>query len=115
MLLSLWPSLFDYSFFAPLLLRVVLGAILILSARTRTLGVGTSLTSSVLGGGIQIIGGVLLIVGLFTQPVAVVLGLYLLIEAIRAKKLSAESALIVVILLALLLLGPGAYALDLPL
>ncbi|MBI2100156.1 MAG: hypothetical protein HYT48_02335 [Candidatus Vogelbacteria bacterium] len=106
MLLSVWPTLFNYSFFAPLLLRVVLGVVLVV----------ISFKADKIMRMIWVAGGPLLILGLFTQVVAAILALGTLVAIARSPRADWPfHILILAVLLALLTLGPGTYALDLPL
>ncbi|HEY4476599.1 MAG TPA: hypothetical protein VJB69_01250 [Candidatus Paceibacterota bacterium] len=107
-MLSIWPNLFDFWLVAPLLLR---------------LGLGVSLFSLYyqgrrsVRGGLGLLTGALIIIGLFTQPAALITSL-LLVEEIWHKRQSYNRATLIPLLaiaLSLLFLGPGLYAFDLPL
>ena len=116
-MLSLWPNLFDFQLAAPLLLRLAaavsltwLGYSLIKSGTNKQ-----KLLGSILG-----LGSLLLIVGLWTQPTALVL--FLITAGLLIHKPAGATfqhrlfyLLLAVILLSLLVLGPGFLAFDLPL
>ena len=134
-MLNPFPDLFTFSFFAPFLLRVVVGAIFIdLGAlvfrkeRSRwlvslsTLGIPKPEISLKVLGVIEIVGGLMLIAGAYTQIVALILAIFTLIETYIEykdpdilKRSLVFYLLIFVILFSLLLSGAGAYAVDLPL
>lgn len=115
-MLSLFPYLFDYSFFAPTLLRIGI-ALLIIYGSTESLKQGKLATLSVL----KIIAGLGLLAGFLTQGAALILALAMIFEIVRAKQ-KADARfnyryhlLKLIVLIALLFLGPGAFALDWPL
>jgi uncharacterized membrane protein YphA (DoxX/SURF4 family) len=73
-------------------------------------------------GAIEIVGGIMLILGLYTQIAALVLGLLTLAEAyteykdpLILKRNFVFYTMLFAILLSLLLSGAGAFAIDLPL
>ena len=133
--LSVFPELLSYSHAAPLVLRVIAGIIFIdlgwlvftsekkswtmlfqtirfKPARffTRALGI------------IQIVGGLMLVAGFYTQLVALIFGIILLAECyleMRETALLKRDIVFYVLLLticvSLLITGAGAVALDLPL
>jgi len=120
-MLSVFPDLFTYSLFAPLLLRVVVGAFLI-SKEYAVFKQATTpyvKTKSI----IYIIAGVLLCIGLFTQVAALVVALLVAFELWRdgmVKKILSRTettlfVFILVISLSLMLSGAGFIAIDLPL
>lgn len=132
-MLSLFPGLFAFSFFAPLILRIAAGAPLILSGIARlgkdrgesalSLGkIGLPAFSAVLLAVAEIAAGTFLLAGLFTQAAAgagIVLALFLAALARRGSTAAplgpAFYALLSVVCASLLLTGPGAFAFDLPL
>jgi len=118
--LSIFPGLFNFEIFAPLLLRVAIAIFL--------LWLGTSRYkkeykwSSVL----YFLSGLLVFLGLYTQPAAilaiVMLKLDFYMDFYRGQRLSPVPkekyimyGIAITILLSLLLTGPGAFAFDLPL
>jgi uncharacterized membrane protein YphA (DoxX/SURF4 family) len=107
--LSLFPSLFAYSLIGTMLLRITLGVIFVVRGNARR-------KSGNQGGWVELAGGVLLLVGLWTQAAALILGL---LSLYRSKKTSGDARMLLVLLavvsLALVLLGPGMPAVDLPL
>lgn len=133
--LSLFPDLFTYELLAVTLLRVFLGLTFVYygvlklfsrraSYRARFLKlcprVGAHLHSTI--GIIEIIAGLMLFVGLYTQAAAIVFAALNFIAAdlkLRHPKILPNPSLLYVSLaiisLSLLFLGPGIFAIDLPL
>ncbi len=115
-MLSLFPSLYDYTFFAPALLRVAI-ALLIIYGSVGSLKRGQVKTLSL----IKIVAGLGLLAGFLTQGAALILALAMVFEIVQAKRRGHAHfhyryhLLKLVVLVALLLLGPGAIALDWPL
>lgn len=134
-MLSLFPTLLNYSIFAPLILRVVLGLIFLdlgaLKFRSekkrwvdsfKALRLNPADFFVALYGALQIIGGVLLVVGFWTQGAALAFVIFTAVELYiewTAKDVLKRDMvfylLTFVISLSLLLTGPGAYSFDLPL
>lgn len=134
-MLNLFPDLLNYALLAPFILRVVLGLIFIdlgvLKFRSEkqrwmssfeTLGLRPATLFVPLYGLLQIIGGILLFVGLWTQGAALAFviftGIELYIEWGAREVLKRDMVfyfLLFVISVSILLTGAGAYALDLPL
>jgi uncharacterized membrane protein YphA (DoxX/SURF4 family) len=134
-MLSLFPSLLNYSLLSPFILRVVLGLIVLdlgvlkfRSERKRwissfdTLGLRPADLFVTLYALLQIIGGLLLLIGLWTQGAALAFviftGIELYIEWSAKEVLKRDLVfyiLLFVISLSILLTGAGAYALDMPL
>jgi uncharacterized membrane protein YphA (DoxX/SURF4 family) len=123
---SLWPELFAYELVAVAVLRIVVGYLL--------LSLGVRLWSAVHGmrdkGGakrtvgfgyavLQVVTGMLLIVGAYTQGAALGATLLILISWVshRTERKCEQHLhlLLLVTSLALVFLGPGAFAIDLPL
>ncbi len=106
---SLLPDLFTYQLFVPVLLRLVVGWIFLNSAR-KYLQQGDKMESLLEG-----VPALFLVAGLLTQAAAVVL----LILSLRPKFSLQRSAelrfLLVVVLVSILVLGPGFLSVDLPL
>ena len=134
-MLSVFPDLLNYSLLAPFILRVVLGLIFLdlgilifKSEKARwvasfeTLGLRPATFFVPLYGALQIMGGVLLIIGLWTQVAALAFAIFTGIELYiewRAREVLKRDMVFYILLFAisvsLLLTGPGAYAFDLPL
>jgi len=134
-MLSIFPSLFAFEFFAPLILRAVVGAIFVYFGYTKIYKDKVSKISSFESVGmkpakmffwasalLEIVGGLFLILGLYTQVAAAVLSI-IIIGAIymKIRKPAALSSgfdfliLILAVLVSLLFLGGGIWAIDLPL
>ncbi len=115
-MLSLFPQLLDFGFYAPTLLRVAI-ALLILVGSIHSFKHKKVVALSV----IKIIASILLLIGLLTQLAALVLALAVIWEIWQAKKRGdghfhlRYHLLKLAVLVALLLLGPGAWAFDWPL
>lgn len=111
-MLSLFPQLLDFQFYGPLILR--LGASLVF------LGWGWrkfSADNKDIFGWIELLGGLLLFAGLFTQGAALALIVeYSIIRFVKGNSGGRSlDILIYTILISLLVLGPGMYGFDLPL
>ena len=111
-MLSLFPSLFVFSAIAPIVLRVTLALVLFFEAskevKSRKWGEKTL-------GFLKAVSGLLLLVGFLTQLGAVfvlILTIYNLFS--QKEKIWQSKILITAISLALILLGPGLLAFDLP-
>ncbi len=114
---SLFPDLFFFGpFFAPVLLRAAAAVYFLLYARSMWLlhtQKGKYLAFK------DLVIGLLLLVGAFTQLVALVGIVHVFLRGMWFKKERPiqplrETAVIVAILLALVLMGAGAFAIDLP-
>lgn len=134
-MLNPFPELLTYSLLAPLILRLVLGFIFVdlgflkfKGERERwissfdTLGLRPADLFTSLYAALQIIGGLMLIVGLWTQVAALVFVIFTGIELYiewRAREIFKRDIvfhlLLFVISISLLLSGAGAYAIDIPL
>ncbi|MEK7175800.1 MAG: DoxX family protein [Patescibacteria group bacterium] len=134
-MLNPFPSLLTYSLLAPFILRVVLGLIFIdlgilifKSEKKRwvesfeALGLNPTSLFVPLYGLLQIAGGILLIIGLWTQVAAlgfaIITGIELYVEWSAGEVLKRDLVfylLLFVISVSILLAGAGAYALDIPL
>jgi len=134
-MLNPFPDLLAYSILAPLFLRLVLGLIFIdlgfLKFRSEKQRWITSFEALYLRpadlfvavyGIIQIAGGLLLLIGLWTQVAAlafaILTGIELGIELSMREELKRDITfylLLFVISISLLLTGAGAYAFDIPL
>ncbi|MES2014806.1 MAG: hypothetical protein V4437_03275 [Patescibacteria group bacterium] len=112
---SLFPSLFTYTFFAPLILRVSIALIFFEAARgtwkEKRKGQIVSFASAILG--------IALLLGALTQ-LAALFGIVKIIMLMLQKKVpsifhkKAFALLALAILVSLILTGPGALAIDLP-
>lgn len=132
---SVFPQLFDFWFFAPLLLRVVLGAIFIVhgypklfkaESRQQTtgffasVGIHPALFWVLLVGVVEFFGGIFLILGLLTQIVALLIAIDMIVAMWKVKfKMGFVNGyefdlILLVVALSLILTGPGAFALDYP-
>lgn len=128
-MLSLLPGLLDFSSFAPILLRLALGGTFLgyglselIKPRYLPTGVGISPKLARLIGLWESLLGSLLIIGLFTQIVALLMGLellgYLFLRLKDKTKMPLPIDHLLVMLaiaVSLMLLGPGLIAFDLPL
>ena len=134
-MLNVFPELLNYSLLGPFILRVVLGlifidlgALIFRSEKKRwiasfeTIGLRPADFFVPLYALIQIIGGIMLLVGFWTQIAALVFviitGIELYIEWSARDILKRDFVfyiLLFVISLSLLLTGAGAYAFDIPL
>lgn len=134
-MLNPFPDLLTYSMLAPLILRLIVGLIFIdlgilkfksekerWMASFNTLNIRPADLFVYLYGALQIAGGVLLLLGLWTQVAALAFviftGIELYIEMTAREVLKRDLVfylLIFTISLSLLLTGAGAYAIDIPL
>jgi|GEM_PF-2775827 uncharacterized membrane protein YphA (DoxX/SURF4 family) len=122
-MLSLWPELYNFAYFAPLGLRLALGLIFLNQGTKIILHphlLGLPLARLI--GLFEIILGALAIIGLWLQPVLVLVILELIGYAFLRKTLGSRLAwtyteifLLTIIALSILVLGPGLWAFDLPL
>lgn len=112
-MLSLFPELFTFEQLAPLILRLVLGAIFIRQGYPKLASRPVKLW--VLAAGVvEFFGGVFLLAGFLTQLAAGLIALDR-IAAIWKVKFSKLNLALLAISLALLVLGPGNFSIDLPL
>ena len=134
-MLNVFPDLLNYSLLAPFILRLVIGVIFLdlgmlkfksekqrWLASFETLGLRPTTLFVPLYGLLQIVGGLMLIAGLWTQVAALAFviftGAELYIEWSAREVLKRDMVfylLVFVISLSLLLTGAGAYAIDIPL
>lgn len=132
-MLSLFPELYSWSFFAPMLLRIVLGLFVLSAAwhayqkakaaRTHFRGaLREEVISCVILSGVLLADSVLLVIGLYLQLAAVIACASGVVALWLKKGQSSEVPestwayiLMTIIALSLVVLGPGAYAVDLPL
>ena len=116
-MLSVWPNLFDFQLAAPFVLR--LAAAIALAWLSYDLGKSETLKQKPLGLVLGL-GSLLLAIGLWVQPTALVL--FLITDAFLIHKPAGATPqhrlfylLLAAILLSLLVLGPGFFAFDRPL
>lgn len=126
-MLSLFPNLLTYAMFAPLFLRAAAGFVLILfGARTVSAVRRTPETHTTVRIGLYLFGigklcvGILLCLGLYTQAAGLAGFVLSITSGVLAKqRVGVHERIIEVLLamicLALVVLGPGLFALDLPL
>jgi uncharacterized membrane protein YphA (DoxX/SURF4 family) len=119
-ILSLFPELYNYSGYAPLILRFSAGVYFIGDGWEDIGKRGGIKLINILVGSLKIISGVALTIGIYTQlwaAVACVLLIFSMIismgdgDWIKAR----YNFLLIVIAASLILSGPGLYAMDLPL
>lgn len=133
-MLSIFPELFTYSLVAPAILRIALGIIFLHIAYLKFfperkarisffsgLGFPAPRMWWALIAGIEFVGALLLLVGLFVQPAAIALALIIgiagIIKLVRPAALRNDFsyyALLCITLISLLFLGPGFWAIDIP-
>jgi uncharacterized membrane protein YphA (DoxX/SURF4 family) len=134
-MLSLFPSFLNYALLGPFLLRLVLGLIFIdlgllkfkgekqrWLATFETLRLRPTHFFVPLYGFVQVVGGFLLVIGLWTQGAALLFAILTFCElymewtsAVLLKRDLTFYLLIFVISLAILVMGAGAYSFDIPL
>ena len=134
-MLSIFPSLFNFSFFAPTILRLATAWVFVSDGYQKTFtkkiewiadfesaGLKPAQQIVLVIGILELIAGLFLIVGFLTQPTALVLAIISL--AYIVLKIKNPSALphafsfyllLLAINLSILLTGPGALAFDWPL
>ncbi len=133
-MLSIFPQLLDLQFFGPLFLRLILGAIFIVHGYPKlfknfagtvqffeSIGIRPAKFWVVAVGLTEFVGGIFLIAGFLVQLVALaaIVDMAVAIWKVGRKRgfvggYEFELSLLV-IALSLLVLGPGAYAIDFPL
>lgn len=134
---SIFPQLFAYEQLAPLILRLAVGIIFIahgypklfknFSATAQffeSVNIKPAKLFVAVVGLTEFFGGIALILGFFTQIAALLIGVIMLVAIVYVKKIKFKQKLVEgyefdLILLAatltLIFLGPGAFAIDLPL
>lgn len=142
-MVSIFPQLLDYQFYAPTLLRLGLAAVFIVHGYPKlfskkmpdgsrrggiaqlatwfsSVGIKPSTFWAVVVGVVECVGGVFLVVGFLVQPVALLLAINMVVAIWKVKfKMGFVNGwefdlVLLVMTLALAILGPGAYAIDLP-
>ena len=117
-MLSIFPELFNYPLLAPFILRLALAIVLLQTGLRNIKEPGKCPRTR---GWAKILGAVFLVVGFLTQAAAILVVVVSLAETIResVKKTGATGRaarfLVFAIALSLLFLGPGMFAVDLPL
>jgi putative oxidoreductase len=134
-MLNTFPTLLTYSFVAPTILRAVVGLIFLdlgllkfKGERERWIASFEALHLKPSGflvqllGVIELVGGLFIFIGLYTQVSAIVLGVFTTLEmyaeykdALLLKRNFTFYLLILAILVSLIFTGAGAYAFDIPL
>jgi len=134
-MLSIFPELLDFSFFTPTLLRLTVGFIFLISgyasmfprrdrvaACLETFGLRPGWLFAASEGLLGVLGGVLLIFGLWTQVAAIVLAALSLASFVMklkgAKALNNSASfyfLLFIVCVTLVFTGAGAIAIDYPL
>ncbi len=118
-MLSVFPELFNYSYLAPFILRVALGLILI-----RVSYLSATKTSDKRQKAIditQMVSSVFIIFGFLIQIASLIIISMIITETIKdgvqkiPTKRKALKILIIAVAVSLTLLGPGLFAIDLPL
>jgi|SRR3990167_3687342 len=117
---SLFPNLLAFEGFAPLFLRLTLGAVFILWGYRKLKS--RENRNAIMTGSAEALIGVLLIIGLLTQLAALIAIIILairLIEKIKGKAFLTDGInyylILFIISLTLLITGPGFISFDLPL
>lgn len=118
-MLSVFPELFNYSYLAPFVLRITLGLILIrvsyLSFIKNTGRCQKAIDIT------QMVSSVFIILGFLAQIASLVIIAMIITKSIKAciQKIPIErkalKILIIAVAVSLMLLGPGLFAIDLPL
>ncbi len=133
-MLSLFPQLLDFGVLGPVFLRIGLAAVFIAHGYPKLfknfLGTAQFFESINIRPGkfwvavvgvTEFFGGLLLLVGIFTQAVALLLAFDMLVAIWKVKfKMGFKDGyefdlMLLLVALALVVLGPGAFSLDLPL
>jgi len=135
-MLSLFPQLLDFGMFGPFFLRIGLALIFIAHGYPKifsstgfhgivkffeSINIKPAKFWVLVVGVVEFFGGILLFVGLFTQLVALLLAIDMLVAILKVNFKKGliggyEFELILLLsALALIVLGPGAFSLDLPL
>ncbi|MES2471057.1 MAG: hypothetical protein V4526_02390 [Patescibacteria group bacterium] len=118
--LSIFPDLLTYASVGPLLLRLLLGGIAIYFGTRKVKFLQAKVSKNL--GFAEIILGVLLVLGAFTQIAALLLAIMLFIQLVdkaRNKALLTAGVnyylILFIIAISLMFTGPGFFSIDLPL
>lgn len=118
-MLSLFPTFLSWQQLSPLLIRLVLGAVLIYWSYRRLRTVPLATKSRIVGI-IDALLGILLVIGLWTQLAAILIGLDLIVrivKKIRERSFLTEGVnyylILLVLCISLLVTGAGWLAFDL--
>ena len=134
-MLNIFPDLLNYSFFAPLILRVILGLVFVVHGYPKlfggkfgetagffeSVGIRPAKFWAFIVGVVEFFGGIALILGFATQLVALLLAINMLVAIWKVKFRGGFAngyefdLVLLIIALSLMLTGAGAYAIDLPL
>lgn len=136
-MLSIFPQLFNYSELAPFILRVTVGVIFIAHGYPKlfknfggtvqffgSIGLKPAKYLAIIVGVSEFFGGIALFLGFFTQIAALLISIVMLVAMVYVKKIKFKKGLVdgyeldlilFAAALALVFLGPGAFAIDLPL
>ena len=134
-MLSVFPTLFSYGLLVPFVFRIVVGIFFVLSGyknitKKRELKIALLSRSNSSSrelwlwviSSLEIVGGLFMTVGLYTQVVALIFSAVLLLATVNKRKnpevaALSEGTLLLLLLISasLLFLGPGFYAFDFPL
>lgn len=113
-MLSIFPFFFTFSAVAPIILRAGLGIVLIFTGYEKIKSAQKSKLDKVLGYA-QKLSALLLILGLFLQPAVILSTVVAVYDLSRKNRKNLEmNILVLAVSLALLALGPGLLAFDLP-
>ncbi len=114
-MLSLFPQLFAYQELAPFILRLVIGFIAISFGYSGLFKSSERLRFTI--GIVYFCAGILLFAGFFTQLAAGLVSIAAIVELFRSSfgKNYQFFILFIAALIALMLLGPGLFSIDLPL
>lgn len=134
-MLSIFPSLFNFSFFAPTIIRLAASLIFIFDGYQKTsknktewiahfesVGIKSARQIILIVGILELVGGLLLLLGIFAQPAVLLLAIisltFIILKITKPAALPNKVSfylLLLAINLSLLLTGPGALAFDWPL
>ena len=135
-MLSLFPFLLGYNILAITLLRITLGGIFVWFAYTKVfrehaeriaffekIGLSPAVIFFIIVTGIELVAGILLVVGFLTQGAALATGVLMMFATIikwrRSEALPHNTIefyiLLAIVSFSLIFLGPGILAFDLPL
>ena len=133
-MLNLFPALLDYSNFAPLILRVVLGLVFVAHGYPKlftgfsqtagwfdSVGIKPGKFWAFVVGAVEFFGGIALVLGFATQLAALLIAINMVVAMAKVKfKMGFVNGyeldlILLAAALSLTLTGAGAFAIDLPL